>query len=150
LRSLGVFGLSLVGTILLGGLFFWHAQSSVEGVQRFLSLFAMEYGAGHYIPLWPLGIPCAVPLLTLLTFCILSLAWRVPMSVGVIRGLRGSAVPVACALLLAYSVLIPLTLRQESLVEAGLQHTLQYEGQYAAELSGKKWPGPQQFHHPLR
>jgi hypothetical protein len=83
----------------------------------------------------------AVPILTLLILGIVSLCCRVPLSVGLTRGLRGCAVPIACVLLLGYAGLTIVTLRQEQVVDIGLQHIREHEGRYNAELQGKKWPG---------
>jgi hypothetical protein len=82
-----------------------------------------------------------VPFLTLLTLSAISRACRIPLSVGLIRGLRGCALPIACLLFLAYGVLVPLTQRQEKLLDEGLQGTLQHEGSYLVGLIGERWPG---------
>ncbi len=146
LRSLGVFGLSLAGALLLGSLYVWQMRNGVHPfLQVFSSLISDENGAQSgtpSFPFWPLWIIAALPLLTLVTFGILSLIWRVPLSVGLARGCRGSAVPVACILLLLYGVLVPILVRQEGRTEVGMQRTVQHEGRLMAELSGKPWPGP--------
>ncbi|HLK55615.1 MAG TPA: hypothetical protein VKU00_03575 [Chthonomonadaceae bacterium] len=141
-RSGGVFLLSLAGVCLLGALCVWQEQHSVEIVVRMFGLFvSTEDGSQRMsLPVWPLGLIAGVPLLTLLTFSILSLVWRVPLSVGLVRGFRGMAVPIACALLLLYSGLVIVTLRQENQVEAGMRGSMQHEGRYMAELTGKTWP----------
>jgi hypothetical protein len=96
---------------------------------------------GQELPLLVL-LGGAVPLLTLLIIGGISIACRVPLSVGVARGLRGCAPVIGCALLLAYSGLIIGMARQEKIVMTGMERTLQHEGRYLMELNGKEWPGP--------
>jgi hypothetical protein len=142
LRSLGVFGLSLAGVGLPGSVFAWQIQSSVAPLAQLVNNLYDDPSASVWHSFYLAGGIAAVPLLTLLTLGALSLVWRVPLSVGLARGFRGCAVPIACTLLLAYGMLVPLTLRQESVIGEGLKRTVQYEGRYIAELEGKEWPGP--------
>lgn len=143
LRKIAAFCLSLSGTALLGSAFAWQLGGSIGPIVQLM----WGYGGEGEAPLAPkiyilsVGITALIPLLMLLTFSILSLIFRVPLSVGVVRGLRGCAVPISCILLLAYGVLVPMTLRQEIALEEGMQRTVQHEGRFMAEIAGKSWPG---------
>ena len=141
-HRLGIFGLTLLSTALLCSAFGWQAGGSIEPIVPFLSLSRIE-GAELRMPLisvLSVGLAATIPLVTLLTLGLLSRIWGVPLSVGVVRGLRGCAVPIACLLLLAYSLLVPMTLRQESVLEARMQRTVQHEGRFMAEMIGRHWP----------
>lgn len=142
-QRLGVFGLTLLGTALLCSAFVWQVGGSIEPVVPFLAVSRSE-GAELRVPLISaasVGLAAAIPLLTLLTLGLLSRIWGVPLSVGVARGLRGCAVPIACLLLLVYGLLVPLTLRQESALDARMQRTVQHEGRLMAEMIDRQWPG---------
>ncbi len=79
-------------------------------------------------------------LLILVGSAILSRIARVPLSIGMARGLRGLMVPVAAILFLVYGGMLLCTIRAEAAVEYGIQRTLENQGQYLAALSGKQWP----------
>ncbi|MCW3100485.1 MAG: hypothetical protein JWL77_6103 [Chthonomonadaceae bacterium] len=143
LNRLGAFGLSLLGMALLCAAVVWQMGGSIEPIVRFLTL-AQDIGVPLRVPplyVVSVGIVTLVPFLTPLTLALLSRMWGVPLSVGVTRGLRGCAVPIACLLLLAYSLLVPFTLRQESALNERLERTVQHEGRFMAEMTGKQWPG---------
>ncbi|HZT42911.1 MAG TPA: hypothetical protein VFA07_12155 [Chthonomonadaceae bacterium] len=142
LFGLGVFASSALGVFLLIRLTIWQA----EGARVFLSFFRMFYGMSEGTsPLppaltWVSGLALAIPLLTVSIFGLLSRIYRVPLSVGLVRGLRGIAVPVACILFLAYSGLVVGTLRQEAMLQKALDRQVQHEGRYLAEIAGRTWP----------
>jgi hypothetical protein len=143
LRNTGVFGLSLASTALLCSAFALHIEGSVQPIAQMIWGVAQE-GTTPIAPIIQavcVGLAALIPLLSLLTFAVLSRLWRVPLSVGVVRGLRGCGVPIACVLLLAYGILVPFILRQESALDYGLRRTVQHEGRFEAELGGKTWPG---------
>lgn len=147
LRRMGAFGLCLAGTTLFCSALAWQLSGSIEPVAQYAGL--MQNGGEGEARILPqiysalaISIAAAVPLLTLLTISLLSLLWGVPLSVGVVRGVRGCAVPFACVLLLAYAALVPLTLRQESQINDGLKRIVRHEGHFMAEIAGKQWPGP--------
>lgn len=88
------------------------------------------------------GMAVAVPALLIGALALVSRVVRVPVSVGVARGLRGLALPVACALLLLYANLVVKTVEQETRVRGELAESMRHEGRYLARLAGKPWPGP--------
>ena len=82
----------------------------------------------------------AAPLALVLLLGVASRIARVPFFVGLVRGLRGLALPVACGLILVYGLLVLGTVRQEARVSEGLRQTLAHEGRYLARLTGESWP----------
>lgn len=90
--------------------------------------------------LWAVHAP-ALPLLVAGLLVALSRVWRVPASVGIVRGLAGIGVPVACLLLLGYTAAVMLTARQEAAAQASITASNRGEGAYAASLAGTEWPG---------
>jgi len=81
-----------------------------------------------------------VPLALVLLLGVASRIARVPFLAGLVRGLRGLALPVACGLVLVYGLLVLGTVRQEARVSEGLRQTLAHEGRYLARLTGESWP----------
>ena len=96
-----------------------------EGVVAVLSLFG-------YL---------AVPILTLVALTISSLVRRVPLASGLVHGVRSTAVPIACLLMLLYCGLVLGTSKQEKSVGRGLNQMQQNQGRYFADLTGQAWPG---------
>ncbi|MCC6727740.1 MAG: hypothetical protein IT208_00200 [Chthonomonadales bacterium] len=90
--------------------------------------------------LWAVYAP-ALPLLVAGLLVALSRVWRVPASVGIVRGFAGIGVPVACLLLLGYTAAVMLTARQEAAAQASITASNRGEGAYAASLAGTEWPG---------
>ncbi|MES2465212.1 MAG: hypothetical protein V4671_31990, partial [Armatimonadota bacterium] len=90
-----------------------------------------------------------VPIFAGVAFCaawigslaILARFRRVPVSVGIVRGVAGGALPVASVLLLAYAAVTVVTLRIERQGLAELAEMTRHEGRYYARLAGKPWPG---------
>jgi hypothetical protein len=95
-----------------------------------------------HLPLPPLVTlaTVAVPLALVLLLGVASRIARVPFFAGLVRGLRGLALPVACGLILVYGLLVLGTVRQEARVSDGLRQTLAHEGRYLARLTGESWP----------
>ncbi len=143
-RSGGVFLLTLTVVSLLGAAFACQLRASAEPLAHALqyTMACANNNLDTSISMAAVAAGAVVPLLTLLTLGAISLVCRVPLTVGLVRGLRGCAVPIACILLLAYGLLVPFTLRQENIMGEGLKRTLQHEGRFIAELNGKEWPGP--------
>jgi len=81
-----------------------------------------------------------VPFALVLLLGVASRITRVPFFAGLVRGLRGLALPVACGLVLLYGALVLGTVRQEARVSDGLRQTLAHEGRYLARLTGETWP----------
>jgi hypothetical protein len=86
------------------------------------------------------GAAVAVPLVLIGALALVSRVLRVPVSVGVMRGLHGLALPAACTLLLLYAGLVVKTVEQEARVRGELAETVRHEGRYLARLAGKPWP----------
>jgi len=84
----------------------------------------------------------AAPLLLLLVSGVIALAQRIPVSVGLVRGLHAAVLPLACLLLLLWGGLLLGTVRQEGVVNAQVRHTVHDEGPYLAAQAGQTWPGP--------
>ncbi len=147
LRSLGVFAATFVVLGGLGAVYFQQTTGMLGALMPVIQLIQVSISSAKAPPdLTPSLLPLllvsgvVVPLLLLLTLGLLSLKWRVPLAVGLSRGLQGSAVPIACVLVLVYAVLVPITVRQESIGEEALQHWAIHEGRYFAESIGKTWP----------
>jgi hypothetical protein len=134
----------LFGGLFLFSLFAWQVGESVhpqiETMWGFIVTSGAPGGTNFDTQRLVVAIAMAVPGLLLLGLGTLSLAWRVPLSVGVIRGLKGIALPLACGFALAYAVLVPFIIGREAALETALTRTVQHEGRYLAELSGKPWP----------
>lgn len=64
----------------------------------------------------------------------------VPLSVALVRGFRGIALPAASVLVLANALLLPITARRNTDLVGGMQQVLRHEGRYIASLTGLKWP----------
>ncbi len=88
------------------------------------------------------GAAVVVPTLLIGALALVSRVVRVPASVGIVRGLRGLALPVACALLFLYAGLVIQTARQETRMRGELAESVHHEGRYLARLAGQPWPGP--------
>lgn len=82
-----------------------------------------------------------VPFLTFLALTVASRVLQVPVSVGLVRGFRGAAVPLACLLLIAYGGTVLAATYQEERAEAGLERMVAHEGRFLAAAAGKAWPG---------
>ncbi len=83
------------------------------------------------------GLLMAVPLLLTAALALSSRIVRVPVTVGIVRGLRGLAVPIGCGLLLLYGGLVLGTARQEARVSDALRRMVRHEGRYLAEITGR-------------
>jgi hypothetical protein len=129
----------LLGSLVLFVLVQWQAVESAAlmiEVVRALSSGEAIAASSLYV-----AVAAVVPCVVLVLLAGLSLLWRVPLSVGITRGLRGVAVPVACALVLVYAVTVPFVARQEASLDYALRRTVKHEGRYLSELAGKRWPG---------
>jgi hypothetical protein len=151
LRSLGVFAAVAIGIPLVATMVYAQIESGPVGslVQIALALLGGESDAGPgpthadkliILRLCTLAV-AAAPLLMLLTIGVVSRICHVPLSVGLVRGVRGCAVPVASVMLLTYAGLVTATLRQERIVIEGLHQTLHHEGRFLAASIGETWPG---------
>lgn len=144
LGALGVLGLTMLCGALIG-LALFYQTSGVRGDQSLLTLVLSMVDEGTSkpwaSPAWTLA-SLLLPLAWAGIFAVGSRVLRVPVSVGLVRGFRGAAVPTACVLLLLNGGLVLAAARQEALIEHGVQETLKHEGRYLAGLVGQDWPGP--------
>ncbi len=148
LRALGVAALTIAGTLLLS--FAAHEQaratSSLIALADTLSGISSEGGPNRWaqllITVLPVAAPLtlAAPLLLVVALGIASRVVRVPLTAGLVRGLKGTALPAACVLVLVYGGLVLATVRQDALVDEGLRQTLAHEGRYLAGRAGVRWP----------
>jgi hypothetical protein len=127
----------------------WQASGSIEPFSQAGKMWFSQDGAftGHKAMVilcdGYLGIIATLPVLTLMLYSVLCLVWRVPISVGLPRALRGSIVPICSCLLLGYAVVAVCTARVENRAGSELDRTVRHEGRHMAEIVGAEWPGAQ-------
>jgi len=144
--GLGAAAVSAAVLLAAGVLVGQQAQTSVAVAEVLDSL--LDFPGESSDPLAELRLVMAsVSLLPSLLLCaclvFASQIVRVPVSVGLVRGLRGLALPAACLVILVlYVPLALVTVRQEAAVTAGLHDVATHEGRYLARLAGLPWPGP--------
>jgi len=159
-RRFAVYLCSLVvsGSLLM--LFAWHVNAAIDPMRRVLTLLTDGGEGPREAVTGPFALFCsgpsltdlgyhlitvaaaaAIPLMAAAAFWFISRIHGVPLSVALVRGFRGCAVPIACTLLLVYAALLPITLATERFVDSGVRQSLQHEGRYLAGLSHKTWPG---------
>lgn len=83
----------------------------------------------------------AVPLMAALALALCSVILRVPAAVGVVRGLRGASVPLACILVMVYAGCLVTTARHEQRLNSLIEGTIEHEGRLMADLLDAEWPG---------
>ncbi len=138
--------------VLVFGLWLWNVERSISDwvatpFQLTQSLSGSDTDSASYggveMAARIVTIVCALalPLGMLGVISIISLCTRVPLATGIGRGLRGLALPVACALFLAYAAQTAGTLRQEARVNASLHAGMRSEGAANAAALGRTWPG---------
>lgn len=81
------------------------------------------------------------PIITMLAYTVRSRRQYIPSSVGIVRGFRTSALPIASVLLLLFVAMVGVTLVQEQNVQRQLDGMLSGEGRYSAALVHDEWPG---------
>ena len=140
LRRVSAYVATLIATSVFCNLFFWQSVVSVRPILSLIQAVrdtSISPNSYYYVPL---SFSIAIPLIFVLALSALSIIWRIPLSVGIARGLKGCCVPIACTLLLAYAAILPFTLKQEILMTYVLDRTLTHEGRFIAEQTGKSWP----------
>ncbi len=85
-----------------------------------------------------------------LTLFALSKRAGAPPVLGMLNGLRGLAVPLACMSLLAYGAVTVVTARRDAALRADLAQIVENEAQFLAERTGKPWPSPVPFGRGLK
>jgi hypothetical protein len=119
------------GTMVKLGQIWFTMSSSKPETFSFLRILSDGY----------IGIVAVIPVLTVLTLAVLCLVWRAPVAAGVARGLRGCVVPICSVLVIAYTVLAPITSAYESRLDSRLTEALTHEGRATARMVGAEWPG---------
>ncbi|MBB6052501.1 hypothetical protein [Armatimonas rosea] len=116
------------GYLLAGPLFFSPLNGSVSGANT-LAVAGVVAA----------GVALAFPLIMALVFALLSRKRRLPASVGIVRGIRRHAVPLACVLVLVYAALTPFVAALDAQQADELALYLKHEGQFYARLAGARW-----------
>nr|CAA9232912.1 hypothetical protein AVDCRST_MAG63-1050 [uncultured Armatimonadetes bacterium] len=98
-------------------------------------------GADGVTMLLMTALVLAVPLFLLCVGAVISRIVRVPVSVGLARGLRRLAVPGACVLLIVYGGIATATARMEARMRDAVAQQVRHEGRYYAGIAGAAWPG---------
>jgi hypothetical protein len=161
-RTEGTFPAALlIGIFLVFVVFAWHAQWA-EAFGKFRMAYASltadtSSGASssptsaivQLLSSSPAAIKGAamllsplVPLLTLITLGILSQTRRQSFSPVAVRSLLGGGLVVTCLLWLLYGGMVLTTAQKETQFNTVMDHWLNGEGRYDAQLIGKTWPGP--------
>jgi hypothetical protein len=86
------------------------------------------------------GMALGFPMVVVIGLSLWSLKKRLPASVGIVRGLRKLAVPVACLLLIVYAVLAPIAAHHDQRSGAVLEDFSRHEGRSLARLTNATWP----------
>jgi len=80
------------------------------------------------------------PLLLAIALAGAALARRVPVSVGVVRGMARATVPAAAVLAILYAGSVVVTARTDARMSTILERQIEHEGRYYAEVLGRTWP----------
>ena len=143
LLRIGIFACGLLAGVALTGFYFWQAHG-ITGIaflqQIYMNMSGVNAVGYHDFTSKLFWCTPYAALLMLAGSAIVSRVCRVPLSVGIARGFRELLIPVAVILFLIYGGMLLCTMRAESIVEYGLTRTLDNEGQYLADLSGKLLP----------
>lgn len=99
------------------------------------------YGAEFLVHALGIAFSLGFPLLLIGTVGIVSLKSRTAFIPNLGRWLRVLAIPIACGLLLLYSLLLLGTAQQEERMRVGLDKMLTHEAAYNASQVGQTWPG---------
>ncbi len=109
-------------------------------IPRAMVLYDSIDGTYKFSSTWSL-LSMFVPGLTVLGLMLASCLLRVPIAGGILRGMRGFAVPLACGLAFTYCCLIIVASVYNNRINARLDGTAHHEGRYLADMVGKSWPG---------
>jgi len=96
--------------------------------------------------LWLAAAPSLLPLalvpIASVGMALVSIAKRVPVSVGLVRGFARLGVPIACLAMLPYAGLVAWQGRVEAQEIARVRSYVAHEGRALAREQGVAWPGP--------
>jgi hypothetical protein len=87
------------------------------------------------------GAILGIPMIAIIGLAIFSKVCRVPASIGIVRGMRGLAIPIASVLILIYGATVIQTARKDGHLNYANERWVHHEGEFYAEMSGKEWPG---------
>lgn len=134
--------------LLAGGLLFlatWQCREASFWGQGFHQMLERSDTSIYLAPALMAGY-CLTPLFPLLLLVVLALnSWRqrVPVTVGMARGMRRIAAPVACALVLAYGGVVLFVRQEEERANRALEaDAAQNVGEAAAARLGTTFPKP--------
>lgn len=88
---------------------------------------------------WLSLLSVAVPAGIAAIACLVSLFHRVPLGLGILRGLRGLCLPAAAVLVLLWVPLLGLISSRETALMQDYQHSLRHEGRDLANKLGMAW-----------
>jgi hypothetical protein len=92
---------------------------------------------------WALyGAVATLPVFVLVYAACKTIAEAEPYWPGVLRRFRVGALVVTCVLIVVYAAFAIATANYERQIIAGLNQSIQGEGQYLAKLTGQTWPSP--------
>jgi hypothetical protein len=98
-------------------------------------------GNGVLLATMAYGSILVIPVLTIIGLAIFSKVCKVPASIGIVRGMRGLALPIASVLILVYGATVIQTARKDARLSYANERWVHHEGQFYAEMAGKEWPG---------
>ncbi len=81
-----------------------------------------------------------IPFSVAMVACLMSAFSRVPVSLGLLRGLRGLCLPAAAVLVLLWVPVLTMTVSKENALRADYQGYLQHEGKHLAGLAKMPFP----------
>lgn len=112
-----------------------HTAARAQGAEAITGVSATLLAAmGHAV------IGLIVPLVTALALALAALVRRVPISVGVVRGMARIAIPAAALLGILYAGSAVTTARADARLSDVLVRQTEHEGRFYADTIGKPWP----------
>ncbi len=146
-RTVGLWTLGLMCAYLVTAFFAYAAYGIVFVAQNsvvdlgLLGIDDYAYQTGECTVFETLAVCIlCVPMLLLLFFAACSPKVGVPALAGMVRGMRGLAVPVDCCLVLLTVPLFVWLARADANLNRDINRAMQNENRYIAEISGKPWP----------
>ncbi len=141
---LAVMGKAIIGFAVVAGLIAWQVKFGSTYANAMFMLFGNEEGGNDWRMVsraaMTLSFLPVIPLLALFAFTLTSRFLRVPAVTGVVRGFRGLALPIACALLIGYAVVVVGTARKEAKHVADMDRWIEGEGKFVCEILVREWP----------
>jgi hypothetical protein len=138
LRGFRNLALCFAGSALLGAVISWQAGAAISPFVRIVT--GIVPGLKVY---WAYAGGCVVVALPVLLICVLGIVsrrCRVPILLGVARGLAGIAGTIAACLLICFGILAVFTSRLEAYNRVTIERAIDNEPALYASLAGKHWP----------